>query len=53
MIFQSVNSSSLVAIHGLNSSATGAWKHHNGKVWVADAKFFDDIKQKVRVMTFG
>ena len=44
---------SIVVVHGFNSSATGAWKHANGRNWVLDATFWGSLADKARVMIFG
>ena len=40
-------------MHGLNSGASRAWRHVNGKIWIAEPAFLDKISHPVRTMTFG
>ena len=44
---------SIVAVHGFNSSADGAWTHAQGANWVSDPAFWGTLADKARVMTFG
>lgn len=44
---------SVVAVHGFNSSADGAWTHPKGPNWVVEPTFWGSLADKARVMTFG
>ena len=44
---------SIVAVHGFNSSADGAWTHAKGANWVSDRAFWGSLADKARIMTFG